>query len=70
MSTPASWSMRAISTASSGVMPSVADPVVGRDADRDRLLLRPGGADGAEDLERVAHAVLEAAAVFVGALCW
>ena len=67
MSTPASPSRRAISTASSGVMPSVADPVVGGNADRDRLRRRPDRPHGMIDLERKAHAVLERAAVRVGA---
>ena len=42
-------------------------PVVGRDADGHRPLLRPHGAAGGEDLEREARAVLERAAVLVGA---
>ena len=40
-------------------------PVVGRDAHVERLLARPDLAHGIEDLERVAHAVLERAAVVV-----
>ena len=47
---------------------AVADPVVGRDAHRHRLVVGPHRAHRAEHLEREAHAVLEAAAVLVGAL--
>jgi hypothetical protein len=43
----------------------LADPVIGRDAHRDRLVVGPDRADRAEDLQRVAHAVFEAAAIFV-----
>src|SRR3546814_1263478 len=45
----------------------VADPVVRRDADRHRLVLVPDRAHRAENLERIAQAVLEAAAIIVGA---
>src|SRR5690606_42080980 len=41
------------------------DPVVGRDPDRHRLFLGPSGAHRGEDLQRVAHPVLKAAAVFI-----
>src|SRR6516165_7005316 len=42
-------------------------PVRRRNAHRHRLLVGPGGAHGAKDLEREAQAVFEAAAVFVAA---
>src|SRR6185312_14481964 len=49
-------------------VPAALDPIGGGDADADRLLLREGFAHRIEDLERIAHAVLERAAIFVGAL--
>jgi len=55
-----------------GEVPACAEgfggPVGGGDADEERQVLRPDGADGADDLEREANAVVEAAAVFVGAV--
>ena len=48
--------------------PAALDPVDGRDAHAERLALGPGLAHRLEDLERQAHAVLEAAAVGIGAL--
>ena len=44
------------------------DPVGGGDADEDGEMLRPDGANGADDFEGEAGAVFEAAAVFVSAL--
>ena len=43
-------------------------PVGGGDADEEGQVLGPRGADGADDFEREADAVFEAAAVFVGAV--
>ena len=45
-------------------------PSIAGDADEQRLLLRPRGADGFGHLEGEAHAVFAAAAIAVGALCW
>ena len=59
--------MREIATASCGMTPSGPDPVVRRDAHRDRLLVRPHLAHRVKHFEREAHAVVQAAAVFVGA---
>ena len=44
-----------------------ADPIVGGNAHRNRLLRRPDRAHGFEDFQGIAHAVLQRAAVFVGA---
>src|SRR5690606_8284883 len=41
------------------------EPVVAGEAHRDRLVGRPGSADGAEDFQRIAGAVLVAAAIVV-----
>ena len=45
----------------------VARPIIGGDADRHRPVAWPGGAHRREHLERKAQAVLQAAAIFVGA---
>ena len=67
MSTPAACSMRAISTASAGVMPSSPTQSLAEMRTEIGFSVRPDGAHRAEHLERPAHAVLEAAAVLVGA---
>ena len=46
---------------------SLAYPVVCGNAHRHRLVRRPNSSHGFEDFERVAHAVLKAAAVLIGA---
>ena len=66
-SAPASAKARPISTASVGRDAVVARPVVRRDAHRHRPVFGPRRAHRAEDFERKAQAVLEAAAIFVGA---
>ena len=48
--------------------PAAFGPIGGGDADEERQVLRPRGADGIDDLERKAGAIFEAAAVGVGAL--
>jgi len=55
---------------SNGVVdgPTLFDPIAGRDADEERKVRGPGGADCVDDLEEKACAVLEAASVRVGAL--
>src|SRR5581483_6467566 len=48
--------------------PAALHPIRGRDANAQRLALRPGGAHRAEYLQHEAHAALEAAAVLVPSL--
>ena len=67
-SAPAAAKVSPISTASSPVTPRGADPVGGRDAHGDRTAGGERAPHGGEDLERVAQAVLEAAAVLVAAV--
>ena len=61
-------SMRAISTASSGVMPSSPTQSLAEMRTEIGLCGRPYLAHGMENLEREAHTVLEVAAVVVGAV--
>ena len=66
-SAPAALKARAISTASSGVMPP-GHPVVGRDAHAHRPLGRPGRTHGRKHGQRITQAVVQAATVRVGAV--
>jgi len=45
----------------------IANPVIGRDTHRHRLLCGPGGTHGAEHFQRIAHPVLQAAATVIRA---
>ena len=67
MSAPAALKARAISTASSGVMPPSTQSCAEMRTDIGRSL-GPDRAHGAEHFQRIAQAVLQRAAVFVGAL--
>ena len=67
MSAPAALKARAISTASSGVMPPSTQSCAEMRTDIGRCV-RPDGAHRGEHLERIAQPVLERAAVLVGAL--
>ena len=68
MSAPAAFSMRAISTASAGVMPSAPTQSVAEMRTEIGLSCGQTARTACEHLERKAHAVVEAAAVVVGAL--